>query len=625
MIFFIPEEKIFEIKNTADIVDVISESVLLKKSGRNYLGLCPFHSEKTPSFTVSYEKQIFYCFGCGAGGNVFAYLMKKEGLTFPESVKYVAGKYGIDIPEKTSPEQNRKISEKDSIFSINKQAMDFFINCLLSGGTGKKALAYLNKREMPEKIIRDYHLGYVPDGWSELLNFFTKKNVPTSLLEKAGLIVRKNKSEGFYDRFRNRIIFPIFDINSQVIGFGGRVMDDSLPKYLNSPETMVFNKSQSLYGLNIARSECRIAETVFIVEGYFDLLSLHKNGIKNSVATLGTSISPEHVKILRAIVGKDGKFILVYDSDDAGIKAAQRSIEIFDRGFADARILVLPSGYDPDSYLVKFGPEAFKNAVSNAQGAVSFLTGSAIKKHGLSVEGKIRIVSELKKVLSSIEDHVARALYIRELSEKIDIDEAAIHERIKETLSDIRNGKYINRSDAGPVANNQDAPCSEYGNILIEDMQRGTRFERQIIAMMLQFPEMIPEIIKRDLLSCFTDDVLKSIGNAVIEQKSLPELNSMNAMPVFDDNEKNSIAAFLSIRTYLSIRDEVWGRKGCLDLIKQFEYIYKRNKDTSIKKIKEAEETKDGKLLLELLREKQIQAKNKRTNSLKALGGETLW
>ncbi|WP_435547758.1 DNA primase [Desulfobacterium sp. N47] len=620
MAFFIPEEKIFEIKNAADIVDIISESVLLKKSGRNYVGLCPFHSEKTPSFTVNYEKQIFYCFGCGAGGNVFAYLTKKEGFTFPEAVKYVAGKYGIDIPvEKISPEKHKEISEKDSIFSINKQAMDFFKGCLLNEDNGKKALEYLKKRKISDNTIRDYHLGYAPDGWNVLLNYFAKKNVLTSMLEKAGLIIRKNKSEGFYDRFRNRIIFPIFDVNSQVIGFGGRVMDDSLPKYLNSPETIVFNKSQSLYGLNMARSECRITETVFIVEGYFDLLSLHENGIINSVATLGTAISSEHVKILRAIVGKDGKIILVYDSDDAGIKAAQRSIEIFDKGFADARILVLPSGYDPDSYLVKFGQQAFKNAVLSAQGTVSFLINSAIKKYGLSVEGKIHIVSELKNTLSSIEDNVARALYIRELSEKINIDESALHERVRETLSGITLNKYINKSDSNTISDNPDVAGYDSENSIIENRQRGTRLERQIITMMLQFSEMVPEIIKRDLLSGFTDDILKSIGNAIIDQQTLPEPNLRDAIPVFDNNEKNSIVAFLSIK------DEVWDNKSCLELIKQFEYIYKRNKDTSIKKIKQAEETNDEKLLLELLRAKQIQAKNKRNSSLKALGGKTIW
>lgn len=619
LVFFIPEEKIFEIKNATDIVDVVSESVLLKKSGRNHLGLCPFHSEKTPSFTVSYEKQIFYCFGCGAGGNVFAYLMKKEGFTFPEAVKHLAEKYGIDIPvEKTTPEKSKKNSERDSIFSINKQAMEFFENCLLNGVAGKKALEYLNKREISEKIIADYHLGYAHDGWNTLFNFFNNNNISTSLIEKAGLIVKKNKSDGFYDRFRNRIIFPIFDINSQVIGFGGRVMDDSLPKYLNSPETIVFNKSGSLYGLNIAKSECRLTETVFIVEGYFDLLALHKNGIKNSVATLGTSITSEHVKILRAIIGKDGKFILVYDSDDAGIKAAQRSIEIFDKGFADAKVLVLPTGYDPDSYLSEFGLEAFNKAVSNAYGTVSFVINSAIKKYGQSVEGKIRIISELTKILSSIEDNVARSLYIRELSEKIDIDEAAIHEKIREALANIKTGKYINGSDANQVAGNTYAGGLGSENTVVENSQRGTRFERQIIAMMLQFPEIIPEIKKRDLLSGLSDDVLRAIGNAIIEHKNLPGLN-LEEIPVFDNNEKNSIAAFLSIT------DEVWDRKSCLSLIRQFEYVCKRKKDTSIKRIKEAEETKDEKLLLELLREKQFQAKDKRTNRMKALGGETIW
>jgi DNA primase len=534
--------------------------------------------------------------------------MKKDGLTFPESVKYLAGKYGIDIPvEKITSEKYEKTNEKDSIFSVNKQALDFFKNCLLNGAAGKKALEYLSKRKISEKIISDYHLGYALDGWNGLLNYFSKKNVPTSLLEKAGLIVKKNKAEGFYDRFRNRIIFPIFDINSQVIGFGGRVMDESLPKYLNSPETKVFNKSRSLYGLNVAKSECRITETVFIVEGYFDLLSLHENGIKNSVATLGTSISSEHVKILRSIIGKDGKFILVYDSDDAGIKAAQRSIEIFDKGFADAKVLVLPSGYDPDSYIFKFGVEAFTNAVSNALGAVSFLINNSIKKYGQSVEGKIRIISELTEILSSIEDNVARALYIRELSEKIDIDETAINEKISKALADKKNGKYINRSNANPVAGNSYVGGSGMGNMVFENGQRGTRFERQIIAMMLQFPEIVTEIKKRDLLTGFSDDVLKSIGLAIIERNNFTKLNS-NEIPVFDDDEKNSIAACLSIRSSLSIKDEVWDRKGCLSLIKQFEFIQKRNKDTSIKRIKEAEETKNGKLLSELLREKQNQA-----------------
>jgi DNA primase len=595
-VFFIPEEKINEIKNAADIVDIVSESVVLKKAGRNHVGLCPFHSEKTPSFTVSYEKQIFYCFGCGTGGNVFAFLMKKEGYSFPEAVKYIAEKYGVHIPEYAiTPEQKQKTSEKENLLSINKQAMIFFSKCLTESNAGKKARDYLLKREISEETVRGFYLGYAPEGWNALLNYMIKKNKHSPfLLEKAGLIIKKNGSAGFYDRFRDRIIFPIFDAGSQVIGFGGRVMDDSLPKYLNSPETVVFNKSRSLYGLNAAKSECRITETVYIVEGYFDLLTLHQHGIKNCVATLGTAITPEHVKMLRGIVGKEGKFILVYDSDDAGIKAAYRSTEIFDKGYADARILVLPSGYDPDSYLVEFGAESFKNAVSGALGSVSFLINRAIKKHGMSIEGKIRIISELKNIISSVGDNIERSLYIRELAEKTDIDEAAIRERIGGT-------KAISGSDYIPV----------------NGKERGSRLERRIISMMLQFPAIIPEIIKRNVLNNFADDILKSVGYDIIRQQNLGTRHAPDMIHVFDDDEKNRIAAFLAIN------EDAWDHDGCMKLVAQFEDCRERQKDTSTNKIKAAEEIKDDKLLLELLREKQIQARKKRSNNLNAAGGET--
>jgi DNA primase len=589
LVFFIPEEKINEIKNAADIVDLISESVTLKKAGRNHIGLCPFHSEKTPSFTVSYEKQIFYCFGCGSGGNVFAFLMKKEG-------KYLAEKYGIHIPDGAiSPEQKQKISEKEKILSLNKQAMIFFSKCLTDNNTGKKARDYLSKRKISENIVRSFCLGYAPEGWNSLLDYMTKKDRQLHfLLERAGLIIKKNKADGFYDRFRDRIIFPIFDAGSHVIGFGGRVMDDSLPKYLNSPETIVFSKSRSLYGLNAAKSECRNTETVHIVEGYFDLLSLHQHGIKNSVATLGTAITSEHVKMLRGIVGKEGKFILVYDSDEAGIKAAYRSIEIFDKGFADAKIIVLPSGYDPDSYLVEYGAESFRNAVSRALGAVSFLINRAIDKHGLSVNGKIHIISELKNIISSVEDNIERSLYIRELAEKTDIDESAIREKIC-GITKVFNSDYISVS----------------GN------ERGSRIERQIIAMMLQCCEIIPEIINRGVLDNFSDDVLKSIGYDIIRQYRTSSRKPNDIVPFFEDAEKNRIAASLSIR------EDVWNHDGCIKLLAQFEYCQERRKDTSISRIKAAEEIKDNKLLLELLREKQIQARKKRANNLNASGGET--
>ncbi len=595
MAIFISEDKISKIKNTADIVDIISEVVLLKKTGKNYVGLCPFHSEKTPSFTVSPEKQIFYCFGCGVGGNVFSFLMKQDGLSFPDAARMLAGRYGIEIPTQTmSPEQKRRISERENLLAVNKLAMNFFRHSLFDSTAGKKATAYLNKRGMIKEIIDSFNLGYASEGWNNLANFFSKKRISHTLVEKSGLIVSRKDKNGFYDRFRDRIIFPIFDASMQVIGFGGRVMDDSLPKYLNSPETLLYNKSRSLYGLHMAKGKCRESETVYIVEGYFDLLALHQHGVQNSVATLGTSLTPEHVQILRGFIGKTGKIVLVYDSDAAGIKAAQRSIGVFNKGYVDAKILILPAGYDPDSYLFEFGSESFMNAASKALGIIPFLIDSAVKKHGLSTEGKIHIISDLKKPLAAVNDFVARSLYIKELAERVSIDEAAILKKVRETF----DGKAIQ-------------------NISIHEKE--SRLERRIIAMMLQFQEILSEISKRNILEHFEDNTLKSIGEIIVKHKNGSGGHTRSSctsagdggriseiINLIDDKKKRSIAASLAIG------EDRWDSKGCLMLIEQFETSQNRRKNSLFqKKIKAAADENDRELLDELLREKLIQAKKR--------------
>jgi len=599
---FIPEDKISEIKNSVDIVDIISDIVLLKKVGRNYVGLCPFHTEKTPSFTVSPEKQIFYCFGCGTGGNVFNFLMNHDGLSFFEAAKMLANRYGVEIPAQTmSPEQKRRISERESLLAANKQAMDFFKHSLLSDNRGKIALEYLKKRGIEKDNITKFNLGFAPAGWDNLINYFSKKNISRELVEKSGLIIKRKSENGYYDRFRNRIIFPIFDVGKQVLGFGGRVMDDSLPKYLNSPETSVYNKSRSLYGLHIAKEHCRASETVYIVEGYFDLLALHQHGILNSVATLGTSLTQGHVRILRGFVGKNGGFILVYDSDEAGIKAAERSIKVFDKEHADAQILVLPEGYDPDSYLFEFGYKSFMNAASKAKSIIPFLIDSAVKKYGLSVEGRIRIMSDLKQPLANINDSVKRSLYIKELAEIIGIDEAAVMEKVR-----IVSG---NKS----IKPNKELPDKMQDRNLA---LKGDRHERKIIAMMLQFPEILPEIISRNILDHFEDESLKLIGQLVLKQRDrdglrdeLHDVSTQGNGLVSDiinsinDREKRSIIASLSIG------EDKWGREGCLKLLSQFELFRKRQEKTLLQKIKIAEESNDYELLLELLKKKQIQVR----------------
>jgi DNA primase len=600
---YIPEEKVSEIKNAADIVDVVSEVVILKKTGKNYVGLCPFHSEKTPSFTVSPEKQIFYCFGCTVGGNVFSFLMKHDGISFPDAAKILARQYGIDIPtRKISQQQKRRMSQRESLLDVNRQAMEFFRQELLEKTSGKGAMEYLKKRGMSKEIIASFNLGYTPEGWDNIVNFFSKKKISLSIVEKTGLIVSREKKVGFYDRFRGRIIFPIFDLNMQVIGFGGRVMDDSMPKYLNSPETPIYNKSRSLYGLHLAKIKCRESEKVYIVEGYFDLLALHQHGLLNSVATLGTSLTPDHVKILRGFIGKDGKVILVFDSDDAGIKAVMRSIGIFMRAEVDASIIVLPQGYDPDSYLFEFGYESFLEIDSKAKSLMSFLIDSAVKKHGLSIEGKIRVISELNEPLASIGDNVARSLYIKELAESINIDESTVREKIRKISVPKKD-----RSKRSTWSNNNltrgQHKTSASDNVQGKALKgKWDRLERQIITMMLQFPQILSKISERDIINLFEDNDLKSIGQLLLKYKERSEIRVSDIMNLIEDKEQRDIVASLAIR------EDIWNHEACLGIINRFESIRKKNKNTLIEKIKAAEKNNDFELVLKLLHQKQKMA-----------------
>jgi DNA primase len=598
---FIPEDKILEIKNAADIVETVSEVVHLKKAGKNFVGLCPFHTEKTPSFTVSPEKQIFYCFGCGAGGNIFSFLMKNDGLAFPEAARSLARRYGIDIPRRSlTPEQKKRMGERESLLKINRQAMDFFSRALRRGTSGQTAMAYLTKRGLSSEIIARFNIGYAPKGWDHLSNFFSKKGVPLARVEKSGLILPKKDGRGYYDRFRERIVFPIIDVNQAVIGFGGRVMDDTLPKYLNSPETSVYSKSRSLYGLHISKDKCRQAQTVYIVEGYLDLLMLHQHGIENAVATLGTALTADHVRMLSRYVPR---MILVYDSDEAGIRSALRCIDTFwkehvdfSRGDvfreekADTHILVLPDGHDPDSYLREKGAAAFEKAASHAPGIISFLIEQSIGIHGLSTEGKIRVVTDLKGPLAAINDNVARALYIKQLAERIGLEENIILEKVREDSSE-KGKKKIRRQK-----NNTD--------------QEGSRLEQQIIAMMLQFPAILSEIKKYNVIEFIENRHLQSIGKTILEHQLSSVEQISELLSHIDDPEQHRLISALAMV------EESWDESGCMNLIIQFVKNGRRRRDRQIlDQIKAAEKENDQEALNRLLREKQklaVRSQNQR-------------
>jgi len=588
---FIPEEKIAEIKDACSIVDVVGETVLLKKAGKNYLGLCPFHTEKTPSFTVSPDKQMFYCFGCGEGGNVFSFLMKQQGTSFPETVKVLAERTGIALPEqRQTREQKRRLSEREAILELNHLSMGLYRKTLRSDPRGKAASDYLHNRGFRPDVIDMCNIGFAPAGWDNLVRYFERNGVSLELAEKAGLVARRRQGQGYYDRFRERIIFPISNNRGRVIAFGGRVLDDALPKYLNSPETEVYRKSYSLYGLDIAQTHCRTAELVYIVEGYFDVIALHQNGIQNTVGTLGTALTNDHVRMLRGYIGQSGRAILVFDSDEAGIKAAHRSIDVFAREFVDARILVLPPGHDPDTFMMKFGAQAFIAKAQEAKGIMPFLIDAAVERHGTSMEGRINALGDVAEPMAAFEDPVARSVYIKYLSEKVDIDEAAILERIRQVAATPVTVSPGGRS--GRVAPSASRPIKVSG---------GSPHERQMVAMMLQFPEILPEVRKQNIVNLIDDPGLRAIAQDALDGKDA-------IAPVEDRHEDQRHDALRRLRAQLSLHEEVWEYQGCLRFINHFVATRQRRQAAPLyEQIKQAERDHDEERSLQLLREKQKQ------------------
>jgi len=593
---FIPEDKIEEVKNAADIVEVVSEYVLLKKTGRNYSGLCPFHSEKTPSFTVSPEKQIFHCFGCNTGGNVFSFLMKQDGLSFPESVRFLARRYGIDLPRpEMSGKMRQHLSEREQLFKINRYAMEFFHARLVSGSQGRQAMAYLKQRGFSRKIIDGFQLGYAPDAWDGLLNYLRHKRVPEGMIEKAGLIISRKDKNGYYDRFRNRIIFPILNMSRQTVGFGGRVMDDALPKYLNSPETPVYNKRRVLYGLIAAKNKCREDGTLYIVEGYFDQLALYQKGIENTAATLGTALTDEHIHLMKGFVKRA---VLIFDSDEAGIKASERSVGLFVKEGVEAHVVMLPKGHDPDTFVAKFGPKAFSELAGNAMEVMSFLMHTAEKRHGLTVSGKLAILEDLLRPLASITDVSARQLYIKELSERLGVDEKAVLEKVRETIGVLAKEHQIQARRAERFS--QAAEGMPPKQTQVRESRQENRLEQQIVAMMLQYPEILQEIEKSNVLAYFMDNTLLFLGQLIMDHPPDTEKGVSNLMSMVDDAEKRNILASLSIK------EEMWNQRDCRKIIsKLINHSPKRHEISLKAQISAAERENNQELVIKLLGELQ--------------------
>jgi len=436
-------EIVDQIRQVANIIDIASQYTTLRRRGRKHVGLCPFHSEKQPSFTVDDEKQLFHCFGCGVGGDVFTLIMEKENLSFPEVLRYLAEKYNIPLPtrRKLSP-QFLKLEEK--LFKINEDALAYFKKNLFNTSEGRKALEYLKKRNFTEETIQKFKMGYALNSYTALLDYFQRKGVSANLIEKAGLVLPSQKKEGYYDRFRGRIIFPIFRPTGKVVAFGGRTFINAEPKYLNSPDTPVYTKGNLLYGLNFSKDSIREKGEVLLVEGYTDFIALFQSGITNVAASLGTSLTHNQVYQALLFLPRPATIIVNYDSDSAGIAAALRAIPISWEKGAQMKVLTLPEELDPDSFVRKYGKEKYLQHLEKSSSVLKVLIDSYIREGNMDIpEEKAMIVKNVVKELEKIPDPVVRSEYLKQASEYLCVDEDVMRSIAKQKPSEEKREKKV--------------------------------------------------------------------------------------------------------------------------------------------------------------------------------------
>lgn len=487
-----------QIKRQADIVELIGQFVQLKKAGKNYSGLCPFHAEKSPSFTVSPDRQMFHCFGCKKGGDIFAFWMAYHNYTFPEALRDLAERYNIPIDEGFSAHREKEKNEqRKRLFAANEAAATFFENTLANPNRGKPGMAYLKRRGIPRSIMEEFRLGYAPDEWEGLYAYLKAQHVDPTIAEQAGLIIPK-KHKGYYDRFRGRVMFPILNLRGQVTGFGGRVLGDGLPKYLNTPETLIFHKGEIPYGLHASFQAMRQTGQAIITEGYMDFLTLRQHGVHEAVATLGTALTDEHI---RKIKGYVSEAIVVFDSDEGGKNAALRSLPLFLNEGLSAKAVALPKGHDPDTFLKENGPEAFNQILAQAAPLFDFYLDQKLTHGDTGIEAKIAVLKELLPVLLKLRNRAQRSLYISRVSQKTGIKEDVVLSELR-TLEKTLSTESFERGIRARMA---------------QSHVEGRIGDFQLLNLVIHHPDTVQQMMDCECHALLSDTTVKEIMMKIFE------------------------------------------------------------------------------------------------------------
>ncbi len=521
---FYSDDIIEEVRSRNDIVDVISGYVKLQRKGSSYFGLCPFHNEKSPSFSVSPSKQMYYCFGCGAGGNVFTFIMEYENYTFPETLKLLADRAGVSLPEQEySEEAKRQRDRKSAVLEVNKMAAKYFYYQLRSP-QGAKAMEYLKNRQLGDETIKRFGLGYAGPYSDALYRYLKKQGVSDQLLKESGLM-QVNERQGMYDKFWNRVMFPIMDVNNKVIGFGGRVMGDGKPKYLNSPETIIFDKSRNLYGLNFARTAKK--RYMLVCEGYMDVISMHQAGFTNAVASLGTALTSQHASLLKRYTDE---VILTYDSDEAGIRAALRAIPLLKEAGVSTRVLHMEPYKDPDEFIKALGTEAFQDRIDHAENSFMFEVSVMQKSYDMKdPDAKTRFFQAVASKIAGFELEIERENYIEAVTGRYQISFEGLRRMVMNVLM-----------QGVPV---RKAPVRQEARQEKEDGIR--KSQRLILTWLCEYPKLFETVSAYIRPEDFSDKLYRSVASMLYEQLEHGQLNPARITNHFQDPEQQRTVAKL--------------------------------------------------------------------------------
>ena len=526
------DEIIDEVRQTNDIVDIISQYVHLKRSGRNYFGLCPFHNEKSPSFSVSPDKQIFHCFGCGVGGNVFTFLTKIEGINFIEAVQTLAERSNIQLPTLENRGDSLKEELKAKVYKVNEFAANYYHENLYKPES-KIAQEYIKKRKLTNETLKSFQIGF-SGKFNELYNALKKQGFEEREILESGL-VNKNDNGKYIDRYRNRLMFPICDVRGRVIAFGGRVLDDSKPKYINSPENIVYSKGRHLFGLNVAKKSD--VKKILIVEGYMDVISLHQRGVKNVVASLGTAMTQQQGWLLRK---SSEQIILSFDSDEAGLSAKMRALDILQNMGCDIRILQMEGAKDPDEYIIKYGSARFQSLIEKALSVVEFKV--KILKRNLDLNNtndKIKFLNEIAKLISKIDNTIEKEVYIERIAKSYNISKEAIYAEVnKLSYATAKGQKILEKSK--PVISHKKVEKNKVSEAIVKK-------ENTILSLLLMGDLNVFQIIKQNIkVEDFKDSLNQQIAKKLYEEFEKGNSNINGILDNLEEEEQNRITMIMA-------------------------------------------------------------------------------